>query len=534
MKVDNLIIDNSIRSIEGMNEMVADLKVALEQRLNLKTYPKDERPVVLSQSVVMRMCLLAGLADKSPRSQSEVQNIQLSLTNTPYPTTFFTKQKIGTLIEALLKMRYHDVDADWGSSSVISRVIGYEILRGRDLLMKEGGIDDWLRFSPLKGGGGVNDIPVLNLCIGNYGDGMPANLDINSRAIANTQILVAGTTGSGKSNLLAVLLHEMRTASSDTHYPVNFLLFDYKGEFSDPNNALWLSLFDTDSSAILNPMERPLPFTPFKDFSDRPVNELNLYSTTMATALLSIASGAKISANMDNRLSTAIVNAYKANHMKPITFKMIFDHYNRLLPEKKQGDMDSVKSVLNQLVNNNIFADEDKIDLLHTCNIINLGRFEKDGIIAKAIVYFVISKLNNIYEQLPVQAVNDERVEIRHFTIIDEAHYMLSFENKPLQNLIAVGRNKGMSIILATQNMADFKVRSIDFYANAQYPLIMRQQQQSDGVLRDLFGVSGSQLQDLKQAITNLQKGELITRDNSLAELGLGASWKKIKVTHLI
>jgi hypothetical protein len=62
----------------------------------------------------------------------------------------------------------------------------------------------------------------------------------------------------------------------------------------------------------------------------------------------------------------------------------------------------------------------------------------------------------------------------------------------------------------------------------------MRQQQQSDGVLRDLFGVSGSQLQDLKQAITNLQKGELITRDNSLAELGLGASWKKIKVTHLI
>jgi hypothetical protein len=91
-----------------------------------------------------------------------------------------------------------------------------------------------------------------------------------------------------------------------------------------------------------------------------------------------------------------------------------------------------------------------------------------------------------------------------------------------------------MSIILATQNMADFKNRSIDFFANAQYPLIMKQQQQSDNVLRDLFGVSGSQLQDLKQAITNLQKGELITRDSSLAELGLGASWKKIKVTHLI
>ena len=533
MTVDNLVINNTIKSFEGMNEMTADVKAALEQRMNLKEYPND-RPVVISQSVVMRMCLLAGLADKTPRTSDEVANINLSLTSSPYSSTFFTKYNIGQYVEALLKMRYHDVDADWKTPAVVSRVIAHEILRGRDILMKEGGIDDWLRFSPLRGGASASDIPVLNLCIGNYGDEMPATLDINSRAIANTQILVAGTTGSGKSNLLAVLLPQMRSASSDTHYPVNFLLFDYKGEFSDPANAAWLSLFDTDSTAILNPMERPLPFTPFKDFTGKPINELNLYSTTMATALLAISSGAKISANMDNRLSEAIVNAYKANQMKPVNFKMIFDHYNRLLPEKKQGEMDSVKSVLNQLVNNNIFADEDKIDLVHTCNIINLGRFEKNGIIAKAIVYFVISKLNNIYEQLPKQAMNDERVEIRHFTIIDEAHYMLGFENKPLQNLIAVGRNKGMSIILATQNMEDFKSKSIDFYANAQYPLIMKQQQQNDSVLKDLFGVSGSQLQDLKQAITGLQKGELITRDSSLAELGLGPSWKKIKVTHLI
>lgn len=534
MRVDNLVIDNSITSIKDINEMTADLKAALEQRINLQTYTNEERPIVLSQSVVMRMCLLAGLADKTPRTLKDVEKNPLQSSGTPYPTTFFTKQKIGQLIEALLRMRYHDVEADWSSSRFVSQVIGHEILRGRDILMKEGGIDDWLRFSPLRGGASSKDIPILNLCIGSYGDDMPATLDINSRSIANTQILVAGTTGSGKSNLLAVLLQQMRSVSSDTHYPVNFLLFDYKGEFSDPANNAWLTLFDTDRSAILNPIERPLPFTPFKDFTGKPVNELNLYSTTMATALLAIASGARISANMDNRLSEAIVNAYKENKMKPINFKMIFNHYNRLLPEKKQGDMDSVKSVLNQLVNNNIFADEDKIDLVHTCNIINLGKFEKNGIIAKAIVYFVISKLNNIYEQLPNQAMNDERVEIRHFTIIDEAHYMLGFDNQPLQNLIAVGRNKGMSIILATQNMEDFKSKSIDFYANAQYPLIMKQQQQNDAVLKDLFGVNGTQLQELKQAITGLQKGELITRDSSLSELGLGPRWKKIKVTHLI
>lgn len=535
MTVDNLVIDNSIKAVEGMNDYIADIKAALEQRVNLEEYPDGERPIALSASVVMRMCLLAGLSNGVERTAEEVQAIQLSLSSTPYPTTFFTKSKIGTLIEALLRLRYQHVDADWKSSSVVSRVIGHEILRGRDMLMKEGAIDEWLRFSPLRGGGSAEDIPELNLLIGSYdGMDMEARLDINSRAITNTQILVAGATGSGKSNLLAVLLHELRSASSDTHYPVNFLLFDYKGEFSDPANASWLSLFDTNESALLNPMESPLPFTPFKDFTGKPVNELHLYSTSMATALIAISNNARISANMDNRLSQAIINAYKANEMKPITFQMMYDHYNNLLPDKKQEDMDSVKSVLSQLIRANLFAQEDQLDIIKTCNIINLGRFEKDGVIAKAIVYFVISKLNSIYDILPKQATNDERVEIRHFTIIDEAHYMLEFENRPLQNLIKVGRNKGMSIILASQSMDDFKSKGFDFYTNAQYPLIMKQQQQNDTVIKDLFGVTGMALQNLKQAITGLQKGELIIRDAQAMELGLGSHWKKIKVTHLI
>ena len=532
MTVENLIINNSIKTVDGFNEKLLDVKQALEQRINLNEYP-DGRPIVLSGSVVMRMCLLTGLSDKHTRTKQEVDNIQYSLSSTPYPATFFSKSNIGRLIESLLKFRYHDVDADWKSSSVVSKVIAHEIFRGREMILKEGAMEDWLRFSPLRGGASSSDIPELNLCIGSYDDEMEARIDINSREIQNTQMLIAGTTGSGKSNLLAQLIHEMRSASSDTHYPVNFLLFDYKGEFSDPANASWLSLFDTDSSAILDPMKSPLPFTPFKDFSGKPINELNLYSTSLANALLAISDG-RISANMDNRLSEAIINAYKANKFKPITFQMILDCYTALLPQKKQDDMDSVKSILSQLVRNNIFSETDKIDLVKTCNIINLGRFEKNGVIAKAIVYFVISKLNNIYDILPKQAVNDERVEIRHYTIIDEAHYMLGFDNKPLENLVKVGRNKGMSIILASQNMDDFKNKSFDYYANAQYPLIMKQQQQNDSVLKDLFGVTGAALQDLKQAISSLQKGELITRDNLVAALGLGQSWKKIKVTHII
>lgn len=532
MTVDSFKINIAI-SIEGLNDRIQDVKAMLEQHINLKEYSDAVRPVTLTMSTVLRFCLLVGLSDKRTRSVDDITDLPMKVSNTPYATTFYTKNQIGQLFESLIKMRYHDVDGDWTHKAFASKVVGREIMRGHDLLMQEGTMDEWLHFSPLRGGKSASDIPVLDLIIGTYDDEMDARLDLNSKAITNTQVLVAGTTGSGKSNLLAVLINQLRSASADTHYPVNFLLFDYKGEFSDPANAHWLQLFETDSSAVLNPMEKPLPFTPFKDFTGKPINELNLYATSMSNALSAI-SPAKISANMDNRLSEAIIEAYKKKHFKPITFKEILENYTLLMPEKKQDDTDSVKSVLSQLVRNNIFCDEDKIDLVHTCNIINLGQFEKDGIMAKAIVYFIISKLNNIYDSLPAQQVNDERVELRHFTIIDEAHYMLGFENQPLKNLVKVGRNKGMSIIFASQNMDDFKSKHFDFYANAQYPLIMRQQQQNDSVLKDFFGVSGCQLQELKQAITGLQKGELITKDAQAMELGIGKHWKKIKVTHLI
>jgi len=184
---------------------------------------------------------------------------------------------------------------------------------------------------------------------------------------------------------------------------------------------------------------------------------------------------------------------------------------------------------LKQLVRNKLFDYEDSVDLIKNCFIINMANFPKDGPLAKAIVYFIISKLNNIYEKLPKQAVNDEYVEIRHFTIIDEAHYMLDFDNKPLRDLIAVGRNKGISIILATQNMESFKSRYFDFYANAQYPLIMKQQSITDSVIKDLFGVSGSEFNEIKEAISGLQLGELIIKNPTAITLGIGKKFKKNK-----
>lgn len=80
----------------------------------------------------------------------------------------------------------------------------------------------------------------------------------------------------------------------------------------------------------MDPVEKPLPFTPFKDFLNRPIQEVNLYSTEMANALCSL-DRASISANMSNRLSEAIVNGYKRTQGRPISFDIMLTEYQRLM-----------------------------------------------------------------------------------------------------------------------------------------------------------------------------------------------------------
>ena len=522
-----------IREADGLKEILSDIRISIEQRINLIKY-NQQKPVILNGNKIMRICLLAGLSCADERSMDEVEAVLLSKTSNRIFDSFFTTHNLSNIYSALFKLRYSRLSVDWDNLNTKSKIFNAEMLRGRALLLNDNVLDEWLlNTNTISGATKGGRIPFLNLNIGMYEDSIAAVLNLNGRDITNTQILVAGTTGSGKSNLLAVLLNQIRTLSIESRFPVNFLLFDYKGEFSDPANNAWLSLFEVDRTSILDPIVSPLPFNPFKDFTGKSQNEINLYSTELATAICSI-DNARMSANMGNRLSEAIINAYKKTLNRAVSFDLILKEYTDLQPDRDRDKDDSIKSVLKQLIRTNLFAKDDSVDLIKESFIVKMDGFPKDGPIAKAIVYFIVSKLNTIYEKLPKQAIDDDCVELRHFSIIDEAHYMLGFDNKPLRDLIAVGRNKGLSIILATQNMDSYKSEYFDFYANAQYPLIMKQQSINDGVIRDLFGVSGNEFQEIKQAIAGLQKGELIIKNPTAMALGIGKKYKKIKVSHLI
>ena len=81
-------------------------------------------------------------------------------------------------------------------------------------------------------------------------------------------------------------MQQIRALSSESRHPVNFLLFDYKGEFSGRSEQQLAGAFSTSTArASSTRWKRLCPFTPFADFTGRPINEINLYSTEMASAL---------------------------------------------------------------------------------------------------------------------------------------------------------------------------------------------------------------------------------------------------------
>lgn len=93
---------------------------------------------------------------------------------------------------------------------------------------------------------------------------------------------------------------------------------------------------------------------------------------------------------------------------------------------------------------------------------------------------------------------------------------------------------KGFTLNDERFKSGSFKSKYFDFYANAQYPLIMKQQSITDSIIKDLFGVSGNEFNEIKEAISGLKLGELILKNPTAFELGMGNKYKKIQTTHLI
>ena len=117
----NTINLQNIRQAEGLQENLHEIRVKIEHRLNLDKYSEGIKSVILNNSKIMRICLIAGLSNNETRKKADFENIQLS-PNRIFET-LFTHHNLASAILALVKLRYSAIKQDWKSDPESSRII---------------------------------------------------------------------------------------------------------------------------------------------------------------------------------------------------------------------------------------------------------------------------------------------------------------------------------------------------------------------------------------------------------------------------
>src|SRR5690554_5523900 len=135
----------NIRLAENIQEDLNPIRNLIESKINLKRYSEGHKPLILNQSKLHRICLLAGLSSNELRSRKDFENIQIGANR--IFETLFTHHNLLNPILALLKLRYKNVVVDWNTDREASKVINGEIRRGADLLLKDEVLEEWLMFA---------------------------------------------------------------------------------------------------------------------------------------------------------------------------------------------------------------------------------------------------------------------------------------------------------------------------------------------------------------------------------------------------
>ena len=138
----NAINLQNIRQAEGLQDELHEIRVQIEQRISLDRYTEGKKNIVVNQSKIMRICLLAGLSSNEQRKREDFESIQLSANR--IFETLFTHHDLSSVILTLVKLRYQKIKDDWKNDPESSRIINAEIIRGSKLLLKENVLDEWL------------------------------------------------------------------------------------------------------------------------------------------------------------------------------------------------------------------------------------------------------------------------------------------------------------------------------------------------------------------------------------------------------
>lgn len=383
------------------------------------------------------------------------------------------------------------------------RLAGYEYLAK---IAQKGLNDAGIKFedqSSESSSGPTGSTDILSLRIGlNKGTKEPFVINFNKfDEHSNSHIGVVGTTGSGKTYFIKYLLSRLRESSD---FKTNFIFFDYKGDvFGDTEFT------NSAKAEVLRVMKNPIPINVFRG------QEKKTNSERIVEIVKSVE--ANIGRVQENNLYNAIVQAYESvkGAARPFPdFHMVRQQLEQINPRP-----DSLTSVFRPLTEHNLFASREASlwnSLLDRTVIIDIH----DLPACKELCVFFV--LNEVYRQLKNLGNSKENPdlktrEMRTVIVIDEAHHFLKNKRRVgiLESMIREIRSMGAAVILLSQSPDDFDQSDFNFMELLEFVYVLGCTPNSSKFLKQYFGLSSDQANDLLREVTGLKTGEALTRGNN-------------------
>ena len=315
---------------------------------------------------------------------------------------------------------------------------------------------------------------------------------------------IMGGVGSGKTRTAVHMLRALRQ-----HCEVPLLAFDFKGDLTD-------SFTEIFGATLLSPPEMAIPLDVLH-ISSRDDTSIKTAAARIRDSIAAV-KARKPSGIQSEALREAVASVLRHDPTsRPVNLSNIASALESEYSDRGRKS-DELTATLNELTQFALFGPEmSPAEFFSRSWIIQLPQ-DASAEMRRLIINLTLDALDRWINSQPDAPTDIKGARgLRHLTMLDEAHAILSTRLPALANLVRMSRSKGGSLMLISQSPDDFEGAEDSYLDNMGMTLAFNTQAKP-GPTRRIFGNSGS--------LTGLQVGEALCRIRSEARTQKVLCWQ--------
>ena len=323
-------------------------------------------------------------------------------------------------------------------------------------------------------------------------------------------IAIMGGAGAGKTRTALHMLCTLRQ-----HCDVPLLAFDFKGDLTG-------SFTESFGATSVAPPETPIPLDVLY-VSSRGDTSIKTAAARIRDSIAAV-KARRPSGVQSEALREAVASALRRGTAATPTNLPDVASALELEYSDRGRKFDELTATMNELTQFTLFSpDLSPPAFFRRSWIIRLPQ-HGSAEMRRLIVNLTLDALDRWINSQPDAPTNDQGTrDLRHLTLLDEAHVILSTRLPALANLVRMSRSKGGSVVLVSQSPDDFEGAEDGYLDNMGMTLAFNTQARP-GPTKRIFGNSGS--------LTDLQVGEALCRIRSEARTQKVLCWRQATKSH--